>query len=188
MFSSCLLFQEADLHRPQQKDKGPLKESPKTCLRWVCAPAACPRLEYRCFGNPFLEASGSLCCAGRLRMVQNQNLSVSDTKCHQSSLKSRGENTPPPSLLRTPKLFSGAWTQFSSLSRSGRFDRFRAAEPALFPNRPGLWGMTTSVIQQKGLPKDSCSYKGGFPCITEVGRNPLIPQPWNRLMFACRHA
>ena len=22
-----------------------------------------------------------------------------------------------------------------------------------------------------------CSYKGGFPCITEVGRNPLIPQP-----------
>ena len=23
------------------------------------------------------------------------------------------------------------------------------------------------------------SYKGGFPCITEVGRNPLIPQPWS---------
>ena len=37
---------------------------------------------------------------------------------------------------------------------------------------------STSVIQQKGLPKDYLVHvKEGFPCITEVGRNPLIPNP-----------
>ena len=47
------------------------------------------------------------------------------------------------------------------------------------PSRTGLWEMTTSVIQQKGPPKDQPPHtKRGFPCITEVGINPLIPQRW----------
>ena len=37
----------------------------------------------------------------------------------------------------------------------------------------GIHRDTTERASQKLV----CSYKGGFPCITEVGRNPLIPQP-----------
>ena len=47
--------------------------------------------------------------------------------------------------------------------------RLRVDLIELFEDRPGLWGMTTASQRLFS------SYKEGFPCITEVGRNPLIP-------------
>ena len=48
--------------------------------------------------------------------------------------------------------------------------------------RPGLREMTTSLIHQIWAPKDYLS----FPCITEVGINPLIPQPCFRRSIELR--
>ena len=59
-------------------------------------------------------------------------------------------------------------------------------EPGLRPQsfQPGLWGMTTSVIQQKGLPKDYFLHKGGFPQVSQkwLEKPRVIPQPCFQLL------
>ena len=55
------------------------------------------------------------------------------------------------------------------------YHRWSERLPVFGSSGPGLWGMTTSVIRQKGLPKDFVDITGDSPGVTEVGRNPRNP-------------